>query len=112
MTGAPIRSVGNAFLMAAPCDPFTTLRNLAMEASWLYKETSLYQQIKIHTLKSTLYKYIESGRLCFRKDRPIYVDVGLPEKTIRVIDTYDPLWIAIGIYSKRQGSCCWVASKS
>lgn len=56
MAGAPIRSVGNAFLMAAPYDPFTTLRNLAMEASWLYKETSLYQQMEIHTVKSKLYK--------------------------------------------------------
>ncbi|KAL0587277.1 hypothetical protein ABG067_003128 [Albugo candida] len=79
------------------CDPFTSLRKLGMEASWLYKGKKLLQRAEIQAVKSKLSKEIESGRLCIRKDRPVYVDVGLQEELFGLLNAYDPLWLALGL---------------
>nr|CCA19727.1 abnormal spindlelike microcephalyassociated protein putative [Albugo laibachii Nc14] len=79
------------------CDPFTSLRKLGMEASWFCKAKKLYQKIEIQSVKMSLSKEIQNGRLCVRKDRPVYVDVGLQEALFDLLNAYDPLWLTLGL---------------
>ncbi|RLN92394.1 hypothetical protein BBJ28_00017018, partial [Nothophytophthora sp. Chile5] len=79
---------------------FSSLRVLSqkrMESGWAQAAVELYHSPSMDDILFDLQEEINSKKLLFRADRPVYADIGLQEELIRLLNNYHPVWLCLGL---------------